>query len=279
MIRELLEASLQEAVGSLWHVTDAQAAARILSSGVIRLSFVGSHSLQTGKKSKGFYLSCQRVPSGGYSKSNFGSSTNVRFELDWGRLATTYRIEPYDHWNGAAFSGDQHRPLLDEHEERIWSSSPEIPVGGYVKAIDVFSTDSSPEWVKSISDLAHRANIQTFWFTDIVAYRLCDRRKAESPAPSGHESPFPSTTQAIARQAARLGQVVRWLDNPETVPSPFSSYQHDLSEVLMSEFDNLSHYKSRESQLVLAELATVVKRKGIPLHDLIVEAQAKSAKH
>ena len=154
---------LTEAVSSVvYHYTNLDAAARILTTGEFALSStLGSIEEKFAPKGYPYFLSTTRTRRGGYHSNAIGDGAAM-FNLDGNYYNQRYRGGPIDYW------GDRHNDYgrAAEAEDRIFSKEPTMSAGGitsvhiFVKPLPVAAVPGSSVDIRareSISSFAARA--------------------------------------------------------------------------------------------------------------------------
>ena len=154
---------LTEAVSSVvYHYTNLDAAARILTTGEFALSStLGSIEEKFAPKGYPYFLSTTRTRRGGYHSNAIGDGAAM-FNLDGNYYNQRYRGGPIDYW------GDRHNDYgrAAEAEDRIFSKEPTMSAGGitsvhiFVKPLPVAAVPGSSVDIRareSISSYAARA--------------------------------------------------------------------------------------------------------------------------
>ena len=154
---------ITEAVSSVvYHYTNLDAAARILTSGEFALSStLGSIEEKFAPKGYPYFLSTTRTRRGGYHSNAIGDGAAM-FNLDGNYYNQRYKGGPIDYW------GDRHNDYgrTAEAEDRIFSKEPTMPAGGitsvhiFVKPLLVAAVPGSSVDIRareSISSFAARA--------------------------------------------------------------------------------------------------------------------------
>jgi len=185
--------SLLESVSPIvYHNTNLASAASILKNNKFRLSTStkDDHELN-GVKIRPFYLSTSRIKYGGYSR-NRGV---VHLVLDGNKLNQKYKGVPVDYFSITDNNNkrvDRDNILAyDENEDRVLSYKQTIePASKYIKEIHVLigNLQNNPtydpieliEFIKIIEKEAKNLNIPIFFYTDLEAWKVMDKRKAST---------------------------------------------------------------------------------------------------
>ena len=154
---------ITEAVSSVvYHYTNLDAAARILTTGEFALSStLGSIEEKFAPKGYPYFLSTTRTRRGGYHSNAIGDGAAM-FNLDGNYYNQRYKGGPIDYW------GDRHNDYgrAAEAEDRIFSKEPTMSAGGitsvhiFVKPLPVAAVPGSSVDIRareSISSYAARA--------------------------------------------------------------------------------------------------------------------------
>lgn len=164
----------------LYHYTDISRAGTILFDDRFKLgTSVGTEVEEDlrDKKQKFFYLSTTRHKLGGFHKN---TAHGVLFVLDGKKLGEKYSGDPVDYWGESFRKVD---PAKFEAEDRVWSKDPYIePATKYITEIHAinpnFDQDRDKRWVRKLLIEAKTKGIPIFVYTDRVAFRALDKRKA-----------------------------------------------------------------------------------------------------
>lgn len=175
-INEIL---IEAATDIIYHYTGIRPALRILQSGNFELS------RSTGNKSEeqyappgyDYFFSTTRSKTGDYHRG-VGNGA-VMFVLDGQWFNQKYKVKPVDYWDRAWLqSPDRSR----EAEDRVFSKTPEIPIGG-VRAIHALIKEHddwrSPE-LRMMLLAAKKRGLPIYMYNDEAAWRLQDTRKSLS---------------------------------------------------------------------------------------------------
>ena len=176
-IKEIITESLSRIA---FHYTNIANAAKILKSGHFELSSsLGSIEAQYAPPGYHYFLSTTRTKTGGYHRSR-ASSYGVVFVLDGNWFNNHYVSRPIDYWENRNPQAQHHRD--SEAEDRVFSKTPTIPIGGIV-AIHVLADPDqySPHgnaMVRELMIAAKTQGIKTFLYKDFNAWADFDTRKA-----------------------------------------------------------------------------------------------------
>lgn len=179
----IIEAILDEAATAVvYHYSGVSAAAKILTSGVFQLSSVTGNKSEEKYAPPGYpyFLSTTRSKVGDYHR--FPGSSATMFVIDGNWLNRHYKTKAVDYWERSWQHSNGTR--TSESEDRVFSKTPEIPIGGVI-AVHVLlkeqSENRSPE-VRTILINAKKQGISVYLYKDENAWRLQDTRKAVTPS-------------------------------------------------------------------------------------------------
>lgn len=168
---------LESATDVLYHYTGIRPALKVLQSGMFELSrSTGNRSEeQYAPPGYDYFFSTTRSKTGDYHRM-VGNGA-VMFVLDGQWFTQRYKVKPIDYWDRSWLqSPDRTR----ESEDRVFSKTPEIPIGG-VRAVHAYIKEHN-EWrspeLRNLLILAKKRGIPTYMYTDEQAWRLQDTRKA-----------------------------------------------------------------------------------------------------
>jgi hypothetical protein len=203
-VTQHIKRELTEATAHLWHSTGGSV--EIIKTNTFQLTFSGGTQADNRSDKYHFYLSCSRIPDGGYTHGDSKTGVQVNLELDGQKLAQNYRIDPIKYWGDwtVKASEPESRRRYDENEDRIWSRKPTIPdarkyiVTAHVylppvredymwnqeqkKNVPKLSHDytSGPQHPRifSIFEMAQTSGVPFLFYNNFKAYKLADRRRA-----------------------------------------------------------------------------------------------------
>lgn len=272
MIRHLL----QEALGSLWHSTSLSAIVKMLETDKIQLTFSGGTQSDNVNQNKFFYLSCSRLPNGGYTVGDYHKNANCKLELDWARLSQRYAIGPVNYWGdigGTLSASDRRR--WDENEERVWLNSPSIPLRRVLRAIHVYvPPDFSHEQEKWRLKTILASDCQVIVYNTLSAYQLVDRRRAVANPVIDQKEPELYKTSWEDRSAEKLASDIDWLEDPLKPTDGRGHLYHDYWRVLEADVHNIRSAKTEAAQIQLQRLGRLlVKRRLRSIKDLVLQVQ------
>jgi hypothetical protein len=176
-ISEVITESLSRVA---FHYTNIANALKILKTGEFALSSsLGSIEAQYAPTGYHYFLSTTRTKMGGYHRSR-ASSYGVVFVLNGDWFNNHYVSRPIDYWENRNPQSQHHRD--SEAEDRVFSKTPTIPIGGVV-AIHVLADPDqySPHGNAMVRELliaAKTKGIKTFLYKDFNAWADFDTRKA-----------------------------------------------------------------------------------------------------
>jgi hypothetical protein len=273
--------SLLETHRRLYHATDARAARLIGEQDAIALTFAPS----TPADNKGdglFYLSCSRIPHGGYEMSKTKENAAIKLELDADLLSHRYKIKPVAYWGDMAASATdpQQRRSLDENEDRVWSDQPYIkPASKYVLCVHIFIGNTQNEFV--LEDLAAiQKTLPCAYYTDYGAYKSVDRRRSTPTwEPPAYELPYDRYTGDKDRWVRDAEPAIAWLQNP-TDPANREfyhkrGYYRDYISSISCDLHNMRSYKTPAAQDCLMRFGRLIRKHG-SLKKLVDWAQEQS---
>jgi hypothetical protein len=161
----------------LYHYTGIRPALKVLQSGMFELS------RSTGNKSEenyapagyDYFFSTTRSKTGDYHRM-VGNGA-VMFVLDGQWFGQRYKVKPIDYWDRSWL---QTHDRTREAEDRVFSKTPAIPIGG-VRAIHAFINEHN-EWrspeLRTMLLQAKKLGLPIFMYNNEEAWRLQDTRKA-----------------------------------------------------------------------------------------------------
>jgi len=180
-----LEFITEMATSIVYHYTSTHNAARILNDGYFQLS------RSTGNKSEeqyapagyDYFFSTTRSKVGDYHR--YTGSAAVMFVIDGNWLNHNYKTKPIDYWERSWLNvGDRTR----EAEDRVFSKTPEIPLGGVI-GIHAYIKEQD-EWrsplTRGILLAGKKRNIPTYLYNNEQAWRLQNTNKAISVKNAGN---------------------------------------------------------------------------------------------
>ena len=166
-----------------YHYTNIANAAEILKTGEFALSSsLASIEQQYAPAGYNYFLSTTRTKTGNYHRSR-ATSYGVIFALDGNWFNHHYISRPIDYWENRNPQSGHHRD--SEAEDRVFSKSPTIPIGG-VTAVHVLADPDqySPHGNAMVRELliaAKTRGIKTFLYKDFNAWADLDTRKVVPP--------------------------------------------------------------------------------------------------
>lgn len=171
-INEIINESLSK---QIFHYTTA--AKQILTTGKFQLSStVGSIEDKYAPKGYPFFMSTARTRHGGYHETV--STRAALFVLDGNWFNDRYPAKPIDYWGNrdpAQSAGNAH-----EAEDRVFSKTPTIPIGGVVAVHFFLDAKNASASIKADTRQALIAaktqGIPAYFYTDITAWKNFDTR-------------------------------------------------------------------------------------------------------
>lgn len=190
----------------VYHNTNLTNAASILKNNefILSTSTKNDHKLN-GVKIRPFYLSTSRIKYGGFARNIYGGYARnrsvVNLVLDGNKLNQKYKGVPVDYLKHVDTRKNlppeerekQRNDILayDENEDRVLSYKRTIePASKYIKEIHVLigNLQNDPiydpinliEFIKIIEQKAKNLNIPVFFYTDLEAWKVLDKRKAST---------------------------------------------------------------------------------------------------
>ncbi len=273
---------LVEANAVLWHSTSR--APKIIADDCFQLTFAGgthSDNLSPGKQ---FYLSCSRIPHGGYSHSEYYKNVQFKFQLDGQKLAHRFRIIPVQYWGGEMARQYRER---DENEDRVVTAEHEIrPASKYTTALHVFipsdeDLDRNNHNRRALLQLAEPNNFKILYYRDAKAYQLADMRKAttESPVfgPAEFHEPY-DNSGFMVKEEARLKAIADWLETgkSEDEYQMRCSWSFDYHTSVECDVHNARSYKLPAIQKQLQRISKSLTKSGAKsVQQLVKMAQEK----
>lgn len=175
--------------GFLYHYSTDAISTDMFDSGVFKLSQLYDDAEMERTGDYKYFLSCSRIPRGGYNWMMSEKFTHTIFQLDANKLSYNYKIIPvnasYSDNGAVKYHSDRHK---DENEDRVLSKSKQIPFRGNVVAVHQFlpsNISRSPEYkymkIKMkdvIIPFCRDNNISLYIYNDIAALGHLDIRKA-----------------------------------------------------------------------------------------------------
>ena len=278
--------ALTEANAVLWHATPA--ALSILKDDSFQLTFAGGTESDNRHPNRQFYLSCSRIPHGGYSMGEYYKNTQFKFQLDGQQLAHRFRIIPVRYW-GDLGRDDRSR---DENEDRIVSNNHEIrPASKYITALHVFvptEDDLSEREIQrnillQITEMGRERGVRVLYYLNKTAYQLADARRATDECPTyGPEYRDPISYGGMdafkKREAARLASILDWVETGESSDPDVKNRVrwHDFHYGFSADVHNARSSKDTATQKQLQRLARIMfKNKVGSVRKLVELAQKK----
>jgi hypothetical protein len=197
VVRKTLRSLLNEArQGFLYHYT---LAGEPFKDGYFNLSEIFDDAeLERSQKYK-YFLSCSRIPRGGYNWEMSPKFPHIIFQLDANAISQKYKIIPVNasHTDNGkvAYHSDRH---ADENEDRIVTNNDKIPFKGNVVSINIFQPNEKydsefdastkkmvlrnksfvDEMIADAVEVCKRDNISLYLYSDVSALGHLDIRKA-----------------------------------------------------------------------------------------------------
>lgn len=174
-ISELLLESLSRVA---YHYTNLNNAAKIMQTGNFELaSTLGTRSEeQLGPKGYPYFLSTTRTLTGGYHE--YIGSGSAMFVLDGDWFNERYKSKPVDYWGNRDPLQSHHK--AHEAEDRVFSKTPTIPIGGVSAVHVLIKPDSENEylggWARTVLINAKKRGIKAYLYDDEIAWRALDTR-------------------------------------------------------------------------------------------------------
>jgi len=255
----LQETDLTEGATSiLYHYTSPRPALRILQSGEFELtSSVGSPvEGKIAPKGYPYYMSTTRSKVGDYHARIPGSHA-VMFVLDGVKLAHNYKVKPIDYWEGM-WQRDNSNERTRESEDRVFSKTPSIPIGGIIKEIHQLVTDHdefrSPV-IRQLAILAKTQGIPIYFYTDTKSWILQapKGRVSVSKIAASFKGPM---KKSMSLRHGRISPLQQWIE------LIFKKNKEELSQEANQLRFNMVHYGARypnEDQGLSTELANARK--------------------
>jgi hypothetical protein len=172
---------IERATDVLFHYTSIRAGLKILRSGNFELaSVVGNRSEeQYAPAGHPYFLSLTRTITGDYHR--YVGSGGVMFKLNGDWFNSRYIVKPIDYWDRAWLHSNGTRTR--EAEDRVFSKEPTIPITPVTEVHVLLKEQDeyrSPE-TRQILVTAKQQGLPVFFYTDEAAWRLLDKRRAQTP--------------------------------------------------------------------------------------------------
>lgn len=175
-INAYLELAALTSQNMLFHVTGIYNAMEILKCGNFHLASDLGTGAESNKrhKDKSFYLSCARTMYGRYGLAH-AHDGYASFTLRRDVIGHKFSIKPIDYFDGTYRPGyePQHKDLPPEKEaeDRVYSTSPRLPINGIIEALNVLRTTKdrdARDWriLKDMVILCKKAGIPIYIYTD-----------------------------------------------------------------------------------------------------------------
>jgi hypothetical protein len=166
---------------TLYHYTGLWAATRILETGAFELSSTLGTEVEANYAPPGYpyFLSATRTRTGGYH--DYVGSSGVLFVLDGAWYNSRYPGSAVDYWQNRSPLKMHHR--RHEAEDRIFSKSPKIPLGGVESVHVLVKPDAEPThraWARRLLISAKQRGIPAYLYSNEAAWRRLDTRHTES---------------------------------------------------------------------------------------------------
>ncbi len=168
----------------VYHYTSTRNAASILQDGFFQLSRSTGNPSEERYAPAGYdyFFSTTRTKVGDYHR--YTGSAAVMFVIDGNWLNHNYKTQPIDYWDRSWLNvGDRTR----EAEDRVFSKTPEIPLGGVI-GIHAYIKEQD-EWrsplTRGILLAGKKRRIPTYLYNDEQAWRLQNTNKAISVKNAG----------------------------------------------------------------------------------------------
>jgi len=175
---------IERATDVLFHYTGIRAGLKILQSGNFELASVTGNKSEEQYAPPGYpyFLSLTRTITGDYHR--WVGSGAVMFKLNGNWFNSRYIVKPIDYWERAWLHSNGTRTR--ESEDRVFSKYPTIPITPVTEVHVLLKEQNeyrSPE-TRQILITAKQQGLPVFFYTDEAAWRLLDKRRAQTPAQS-----------------------------------------------------------------------------------------------
>jgi hypothetical protein len=175
---------IERATDVLFHYTSVRAGLRILQSGNFELASVTGNRAEEHYAPAGYpyFLSLTRTITGDYHR--WVGSGAVMFKLNGDWFNSRYIVKPIDYWDGAWLHSNGTRTR--EAEDRVFSKDPTIPITPVTEVHVLLKEQDeyrSP-LTRQILITAKQQGLPVFFYTDEAAWRLLDKRRAQTPGQS-----------------------------------------------------------------------------------------------
>lgn len=282
---------LHEATANLYHVTSLWSAVQIAKDNEFALTFAPATPADSKSKKRAFYMSCSRLPFGGYSMGyTYHKNTAATLQLDGIKLSQRYRIVPVAYWGSDydKLEFDKRR-RYDENEDRIESDQPYIEDAiRYIKCCHVYVPVEHMNNDFEHGHLIELSKVKLFkvlYYTDFAAFKLLDTRRASTELPEGRPHlavPEPYTRHGSDGTFEDVKKTVAWLEHPEDPANrdyfDKRAHYHDFINACRCDLHNIRSYKTHESQALLAQFAKLLSKYGNSVKKAIDNAQEISRK-
>jgi len=172
-----------------YHYTSLSSALNILTTGQFQLaSTLGSVEEKYAPQGHHYFMSTTRSSRGGYHDSNVtkNSTSGILFALDGNWFNQHYKAGPIDYWQNRN-QNQRFNVTHHESEDRIFSRTPTIPIGGitavhvFMKVMDNKERDNygamAPANARQLLLRAKTLGIKAYLYEDVTAWHNLDIRK------------------------------------------------------------------------------------------------------
>lgn len=279
----LADRLLAEANWLLYHYTSLNAAAKIVEDGEFHLIFAGGTEAERNINGKyHYYLSCSRVPEGGYNVNMYARNPHAIFQLDGRKISHRYAVRPVRYWPAewTKDAGSEQRRKADENEDRILANVDSMPLNNAV-ALHVYVPagmkvdDSYGFWKKeAVESLMNQNKLPVFWYDSMAAFRILDTRRAIKPPEIPVEAERVPPYQRSDRSARDLNGLVDWLENPNDKGDNNRRYYYDYISVASADVHNAKSRHEPEVRAALLRLSKFLRKNGLTLAQAVKNAQS-----
>lgn len=171
---------------TLFHMTTISSAVSILSTGRFALKPSDGTDAEERLGKAAYYLSTARTQYNRFARNSVWSYSVV-FVLDGAKMSWRYSIKPVDYWQSGADN--------KEHEERVFSNQPFLPIAGYIKELHA----GVNEKLGPLQRLALKLKIPLYLYDEPKYLLSLDKRKAvKTPLQPVEEKTSPTLPRRIS---------------------------------------------------------------------------------
>lgn len=173
---------LESRTGFLYHYSVDAITTDMFRDGYFKLTSLYDDAEWDRSMSYKYFLSCSRIPRGGYNWNMDNKFPHTIFQLDANHLSHKYKIIPVNAShsdNGAVtYLSKRHE---DENEDRILSNDKQIPFKGNVIAIHQYcplERKYKQDLINKVIPYCKQGNIALYLYSDVSALGNLNIRKA-----------------------------------------------------------------------------------------------------